>query len=441
MDGFGGYVGGHAKVRHEEGGARYAHLVPDDVFHDQRAAEPWRKEVSAWFALTGPEVDISPASAPNLARLLFELAIDGRSGLSLVEGLDLAIRLADERQSQSPNREQRALRSGARAALGMEGELLDAKGLQVETVAVQHDTTGRPLEQTLVRLTNSNGQVVTWPSLSGRQAWSFFCYRFVMDRARPASASAASGRRYWARYEASLIAAIEALIADPRSLLPEVRQQSLADVWNDCEINQRIQTVDRQKDSYVLRTEFQLSRPGGDVVVAQTYHETSADWICAEFPEILDIFTTTTGGSMTFSADVRPLAQSDIWSTLEFDEDDELRAVIIERFPETRDYGIRIWRSRHIPIVGEYRLALQCDFELPLGDPYFYWTAPRRVWLRRVHADISALMPGIAGRIWSAPKLGRRPTIRINQDMGILDIEVGGWVEAGQSIDVRWDKA
>jgi hypothetical protein len=317
-------------------------------------------------------------------------------------------------------------------------ELLDVPG---RTFAAEHDTTQRPVEQTLVCLTNSNGQVVTWPSLGGRQAWSFFCYRLVRDKARPASASAASGRRYWAQYEASLVAAIEALIADPRSLLPEVSEQLSADVWNDCEINQRIQTVDRQKDSYVLRTEFQLSRSGGDVVVAQTFHETSADWICAEFPEILDIFTTTIGGSMSFSADVRPLGQSDIWTTLEFEEDDELQAVIFERFPETRGYGIRIWRSRHVPMDGEYRLALQCDFELPLGDPYFYWTAPRRVWLRRVHADISALLPGIAGRIWSAPKLGRRPTIRINQEMGILDIEVGGWVEAGQSIDVRWDKA
>lgn len=384
----------------------------------------WVDDVVSLFSSRSAVPEISGESCPALRDVVVGTGILSAQVHDLSAFILLALDAADQADRKQPDLLPTALRAGARAALVLDGY--------------------RPSAEQVRMLTGSNGEEPKWPTLTARQAWAFANQRMKSERnhlnaGKFSGGSAASGKRYWQLYCDATVAAISDFLLHPTR--PGSRHSDLSSSreWRNCEIYQRVQSVSEDRGSYVLRTEFQLVCEDDVILVAQTNDETSADWICSEFPELFDIFTTTVNGVMVLSAGARSLEANSRWVSLSFGRDDSYREEVYRRFPETREFGMNIWRSNRVSVEKPYRLSLSCDFELPLSDPYFYWTAPRRTWLNKLHSDISLLLPHIPGHLWSAPKLARRPTIRIDEQMGIFEIEVKGWVEAGQSIDVRWD--
>jgi hypothetical protein len=374
---------------------------------------PWEQDVRRIFASKDAIPIIDESTCPALARLIEEdFRFKGMSVRSFVERA-LTLRLA--KLEQSADREDLGRAAGAVAALVLDNAV--------------------PTQADLALLTGSNGERPRWPSLTARQAWAYASGVRAKDLSARAG-SAGSGRRHWEKYREACTRAISDVLGD---LSPDSSSLRYDDTWYRCRINQTVQEVDAMKRSYILRTQFHFLWHGDALVLAQSTDETSADWICAEYPEILDVFTTVPDGLFRFGAFVRPERGRETWRELKFQGDVSLRDRMLEQFPEFQSQNLLVWRSEPLPQARPNWVKLTCDFELPLTDPYFYWSAPHRVQLETLSADISRLRPHTHGRLWSAPKLARRPLMQVDHQLDTLTVDVGDFVAPGQSIDVRWD--
>jgi hypothetical protein len=208
--------------------------------------------------------------------------------------------------------------------------------------------------------------------------------------------------------------------------------------WQACEISHTLKSVDTANDKYSLTSEYKMSLVGADVVLAVASNEVMADWICSEFPEVVDIFRPLEGGRFDVTLAVRGRAPANLWRSMYLKEDRDLLQRVHSAFPETTEQSLVFWRSEPTGIDGTYECRLTCNWELRLSDGFIHWSAPHRVWLRRLTVDASILLPISTGPLEVIPSLAMRPRLRLDQRMGTVEVEVENWVAAGGSIDVYW---
>jgi len=263
--------------------------------------------------------------------------------------------------------------------------------------------------------------------LSARHAWAYALARSAIGGSP--NGSSKSGKRYWTRYETALAEAFSLFLAS--------RVEPSDSDWKKCRIRQTIKSINGAVKRYVLRTEFQFVTHMQPVRFAEIDDEEVMDWLCVAYPQIFDVFNPAESGLVTFSLRVRELRGR--WRGVKLVADEALVEQITGERPKLQSHNLVVWRSSDLELSGEYELSLICDFELPMSDPYFYWSAPRKLWLESLTADVSAILPYAPGAIGFYPRLGVESNFHIDHAAGVLDVEVNAWLDAGKSIEVRWD--
>lgn len=219
-----------------------------------------------------------------------------------------------------------------------------------------------------------------------------------------------------------------------RAIGAQSNQRRFGTEWLDCAIRMKAHKVNEDAGRYTLRIETTVRRSPGEILLASLENESAADWLCSEYPDVFDVYIPAPGGSVTFSAAVR--LPGEPWRVLDMPRDYAAASAMERDHPALRNGRLIVWGAANRPQV-DHELKVTVDVELRLYSDYFYWTVPRRTFLKRFEADASAL-PLSTRDFEILPRLSRVADVEEDQAMRVFALELNDWVLPGNSIEVRW---